>query len=55
MNSKTKQRINRILLWVLIVVMAVWMLFPFYWAINSSFKSEAQLAMMPTTLSLIHI
>ncbi|HQY91705.1 MAG: carbohydrate ABC transporter permease [Caldilinea sp.] len=49
MNSKTKQRINRILLWVLIVVMAVWMLFPFYWAINSSFKSEAQLAMMPTT------
>jgi trehalose/maltose transport system permease protein len=49
MTSKTKQRINRILLWVLIVVMAVWMLFPFYWAINSSFKSEAMLAMTPTT------
>jgi trehalose/maltose transport system permease protein len=49
MTSKTKHRINRILLWVLIVVMAVWMLFPFYWAINSSFKSEAMLAMMPTT------
>ena len=30
--------------------MAIWMLFPFYWAINSSFKSEAQLAMTPTTL-----
>lgn len=49
MTSKTKHRINRILLWVLIVVMAIWMLFPFYWAINSSFKSEAMLAMTPTT------
>jgi trehalose/maltose transport system permease protein len=49
MTSKTKHRISRILLWVLIVVMAIWMLFPFYWAINSSFKSEAMLAMTPTT------
>lgn len=44
-----KQRINRILLWILIVLMAVWMLFPFYWALNSSLKSEAMLAMTPTT------
>jgi trehalose/maltose transport system permease protein len=50
MSTKTKQRVNRILLYVLIVVMAIWMLFPFYWAINSSFKSEAQLAMTPTTM-----
>lgn len=49
MSTKTKQRINRFLLWVLIMLMAVWMLFPFYWAINSSFKSEGMLAMMPTT------
>ena len=49
MTTKTKQRISRILLWVLIVVMAVWMLFPFYWAINSSFKTEGQLAMTPAT------
>ncbi len=49
MSSKTKQRISRILLYILIVVMAIWMLFPFYWAVNSSFKSEQQLAMMPTT------
>ena len=49
MNTKTKQRINRILLWILIVVMAIWMLFPFYWAINSSFKSESMLAMTPAT------
>jgi len=50
MSTNTKRRINRILLWVLIIVMAVWMLFPFYWAINSSFKSEAMLAMTPATL-----
>lgn len=37
------------MLWVLIVIMAIWMLFPFYWAINSSFKSEGMLAMTPTT------
>ncbi len=49
MNTKMKRRINRVLLWVLIVLMAVWMLFPFYWAINSSFKSEGMLAMTPTT------
>ena len=48
MTTKTKQRINRILLWVLIIFMAIWMLFPFYWAINSSFKSEGMLAMTPT-------
>jgi len=49
MSTKTKQRVNRILLWILIIVMAFWMLFPFYWAINSSFKTEAQLAMTPAT------
>lgn len=49
MSTKTKQRINRFLLWVLIILIAVWMLFPFYWAINSSFKSEGMLAMTPTT------
>lgn len=49
MSTNAKKRINRILLWVLIIIMAVWMLFPFYWAINSSFKSEAMLAMTPAT------
>ena len=49
MTSATKRRINRILLWILIVVMAIWMIFPFYWAVNSSFKTEAQLAMTPAT------
>lgn len=49
MSSKSKHLVNRILLWILIIVMSIWMLFPFYWAINSSFKTEAQLAMTPAT------
>jgi trehalose/maltose transport system permease protein len=50
MNSKAKHRRNRISLWILIFIMAIWMLFPFYWMINSSFKTEAQLQMMPATM-----
>jgi len=41
--------IRRILFWVLVVVVVIWMLFPFYWAINSSLKTEAQLQMTPAT------
>jgi hypothetical protein len=51
MNAKTKQLLNRILLWILILCMAVWLLFPFYWAVNSSLKSENQLQMMPATFA----
>ncbi len=51
MNAKNKYVMGRVLLWVLILLMAVWMLFPFYWAINSSFKSENQLQMMPATFA----
>lgn len=49
MSSKTKHRLQRAMLWILIFIMAVWMLFPFYWMVNSSFKTEAQLQMMPAT------
>ncbi len=49
MNARNKYILGRIGLWVLIIFMAVWMLFPFYWAVNSSFKSENQLQMMPAT------
>jgi trehalose/maltose transport system permease protein len=50
MSTNAKHRISRILLYILVIVMAIWMLFPFYWAVNSSFKSEGQLAMTPTTM-----
>lgn len=41
--------LNRVLFWILIVVIFVYMVFPFYWAINSSLKNEAQLQMTPAT------
>ena len=51
MNARNKYILGRIGLWCLIIFMAVWMLFPFYWAVNSSFKSENQLQMMPATFA----
>lgn len=41
---------KRIGFWMLIVVIAIFLLFPFYWAINSSLKTEPQLRMTPGTL-----
>jgi trehalose/maltose transport system permease protein len=35
--------------WALVVVIAIFLLFPFYWAINSSLKTEPQLRMTPAT------
>ena len=49
MSNKTKGTLSRIGFWFLYVLIVVWMLFPFYWAINSSMKSEAQLQMTPAT------
>ena len=41
--------VGQIFLWALIIILAIWLLFPFYWAINSSLKTENQLSMMPAT------
>lgn len=49
MNIKTKRLINRILFWIVVVGIFVYMIFPFYWMINSSLKSENQLQMTPAT------
>lgn len=49
MGKKTKKIIGRVFFWVLIAITALYMLFPFYWAINSSLKTENQLQMTPAT------
>ncbi len=49
MNKETSRRINNILFWVLVVVIFFYMLIPFYWMVNSSLKTEAQLFMTPAT------
>lgn len=49
MSKRTREIIGRILFYLVVLVIAVYLLFPFYWAINSSLKTENQLAMTPAT------
>jgi trehalose/maltose transport system permease protein len=49
MSTQSSNIVGRILFWLIILVIAVYLLFPFYWAINSSFKTENQLQMTPAT------
>ncbi|MBK5266229.1 MAG: carbohydrate ABC transporter permease [Acidimicrobiia bacterium] len=48
-RKKSGIKWNRVGFWLLIILIAAFLLFPFYWAINSSFKTEAQLRMTPGT------
>jgi trehalose/maltose transport system permease protein len=49
MSKETKKTLSRIGFWLLYALIVIWMLFPFYWALNSSLKSESQLQMTPAT------
>jgi trehalose/maltose transport system permease protein len=49
MSKQARQALGRILFWLLIFVIFVYLVFPFYWALNSSFKTEAELQQTPAT------
>ncbi len=49
MSKRSKKIISKVTFYIIIVVIFVYMLFPFYWALNSSFKSENQLIQTPAT------
>jgi trehalose/maltose transport system permease protein len=49
MTKEQSALINKVLFYIVIVIIGVYLLFPFYWAINSSLKTEAQLQMTPAT------
>jgi trehalose/maltose transport system permease protein len=49
MNKQLAHLINRVVFWILVVIVFVYMVFPFYWMLNSSFKNESQLQMTPAT------
>ncbi|MGM0432401.1 MAG: carbohydrate ABC transporter permease [Spirochaetota bacterium] len=49
MSSKYKI-IGKIAFWLIVIVMFVNLVFPFYWTLNTSFKTENQLMMTPATL-----
>lgn len=44
-----KSPLMKTLFWMAVAIMAIWMLFPFYWMVNSALKTEAQLQMTPAT------
>jgi len=44
-----KAILKRVGFWLLIILIAVYLLFPFYWAVVSSLKAESQLQMTPAT------
>jgi len=48
-TKQTQKIINRVLFYAILIVVAIYLLFPFYWALNSSFKTENQLQMTPAT------
>src|SRR5579859_6458851 len=43
------QRAQRIGFWILVVVLALFCLFPFYWALVSSLKGDLELFQVPPT------
>jgi trehalose/maltose transport system permease protein len=49
MKNKITYIIGRILFWLIRIVIAIYILFPIYWALNSSLKTSNQLMMTPTT------
>lgn len=49
MSNKQSETVSRVFFWLVVLVIAGYLLFPFYWAINSSLKTEAQLQMTPGT------
>ena len=49
MTKETRHIINRVMFYAVMALVSIYLLFPFYWAINSSFKTENQLQMTPAT------
>lgn len=49
MNKKTQHMIGEIFFYLLIIIIAIYLLFPFYWAIISSLKDENELMRTPAT------
>jgi multiple sugar transport system permease protein len=46
--AKKKQGIGGVLIWVVIIIAALWAFFPFYWAITTSFKPPGVIVTKPT-------
>src|SRR6056297_3913216 len=49
MNKFRENPVKRTLFYLVLIIIVIYLLFPFYWAFNSSLKSESQLSMTPAT------
>lgn len=49
MNKETRKVISSIFFWLLILIIFVYLMFPFYWALISALKPESELIRTPTT------
>ncbi len=49
MNKQVFKISKKVVFWCVVAIIFVYMLFPFYWAVNSSLKTESQLQMTPAT------
>ena len=49
MSKETRKVIGRIFFWLLILIIFVYLMFPFYWAFISALKPEGELIRTPTT------
>lgn len=49
MSKQTSKVIGNILFYILIAFIAIYLIFPFYWALNSSLKTEQELIRTPAT------
>ncbi len=48
--AQSKNPVMRVLFWAVVILIFVYLLFPFYWAVNSSLKNENELVVTPATL-----
>lgn len=53
MVTTKKQGIGGVLIWIVIVIAALWAFFPFYWAITTSFKPPGVIVTKPTLFPFI--
>ena len=49
MNKETQKIIGNVLFFLLIIVIAIYLIFPFYWALISALKTERELIRSPAT------
>jgi multiple sugar transport system permease protein len=50
MVQRHQSLVSRILLWVVIAIATIWCIFPFYWAIITSFKNRSDILTKPTLI-----